>query len=803
MQYLQRKSNSKTNALKILAAAIIISLLVVSPVLAASGGWVTADTMEGPGYVHTATRLQDGRVLAAGGEVGSSRLSRAEIYDPDTDAWTTTGAMHTARSAHQAVLLSDGKVLVAGGNDGSVSLTSAELYDPSLGTWTVTGSMNVGRYTFAMILLPDGKVLAAGGGDLATNTQINSAEIYDPATGGWTLTGSLNTARNATSSVLLDNDKVLVAGGENTSDGFLNSGELFDPAAGTWSLTGTMNAVHGYFNPLVMLDDGRVLITGAPTNATTEIYDPDTDTWTLTGSMNSVRRNHLAVLLPDGKVLAAGGSIYGVSGQATSAETYDPVTGVWTSIDPMNYGHIAPIGTALANGDILVTGGDNTQGYSEIYDGNAPSVTIEQASGQADPTNQSPIEFTVTFSEEVTGFEETDIDFSGSTAPGSLSASISGSGPIYTVSVTGMVNDDTVVVSIPADVVQDMAGNSNTASTSLDNSVIFDDEQPVVTVEQASGQADPTNTSPIEFTVTFSEEVTGFEATDLDFTGSTTPGNLSATIIGSGPTYTVSVTGMVNGDTVVVSVPANVAQDLSGNNNTASTSKDNSVIFDDEQPVVTVEQAAGQADPTNQTPIEFTVTFSEEVTGFEETDIDFTGSTAPGDLSASIAGSGLVYTVSVTGMFNGDTVVVSIPADVVQDLAGNSNTASTSSDNSVDYDDQSPLVTVEQASGQADPTFVSPIEFTVTFSEEVTGFEESDIDFTGSTTPGILSAAINGTGPTYLVSVSGMRDGGLVVVSIPAGVVQDLAGNLNLISQNIDNQVTFMFKTYIPLIISK
>ncbi len=136
------------------------------------------------------------------------------------------------------------------------------------------------------------------------------------------------------------------------------------------------------------------------------------------------------------------------------------------------------------SGDVIVTGahtedeGGTDAGAAYVYqfgwvDMTRPSVTVEQASGQEDPTNMSPIEFSVTFSEEVTGFENADIDFSGSTTPGVLSAVISGSGPAYSVSVTGMLNGDSVVVSIPADVVQDLAGNTNTPSTSLDNQVLY------------------------------------------------------------------------------------------------------------------------------------------------------------------------------------------------------------------------------------------------------------------------------------------------------------------------------------------
>src|SRR5207253_4784827 len=79
-----------------------------------------------------------------------------------------------------------------------------------------------------------------------------------------------------------------------------------------------------------------------------------------------------------------------------------------------------------------------------------PSVTVDQAAGQADPTSAGPITFTVVFGEPVTGFDASDVSFAGSTAGGTLVASVSGTGPTYTVSVTGMTGTGAVVASVPA-----------------------------------------------------------------------------------------------------------------------------------------------------------------------------------------------------------------------------------------------------------------------------------------------------------------------------------------------------------------
>jgi Bacterial Ig-like domain len=104
-------------------------------------------------------------------------------------------------------------------------------------------------------------------------------------------------------------------------------------------------------------------------------------------------------------------------------------------------------------------------------DTTAPSVTIEQASGQDDPTSGSAIDFTVTFSEPVTGFRAGDVSLSGTAGAGASRAVVAGGGTTYSVSVIGMTGDGTVTASIPANAATDAAGNANTASTSTDNTV--------------------------------------------------------------------------------------------------------------------------------------------------------------------------------------------------------------------------------------------------------------------------------------------------------------------------------------------
>src|SRR5437773_6217092 len=104
-------------------------------------------------------------------------LQTAQLSDPASRTWTATGSLNTARYWHTATLLQNGRVLVAAGSDNTFQVSaSAELYHPASGTWTATGSLNTARDHHTATLLQNGMVLVAGG-QVGNDNALASAEL--------------------------------------------------------------------------------------------------------------------------------------------------------------------------------------------------------------------------------------------------------------------------------------------------------------------------------------------------------------------------------------------------------------------------------------------------------------------------------------------------------------------------------------------------------------------------------------------------------------------------------------------------
>ena len=341
-----------------------------------------------------------GALLACGSDPEPPAQSPVPTATP-TPAVTRPGPMQQARKFHTAELLQDGRVLVVGGQDRKLMpLASAELYDPETAKWSLTGSMTVPRRDHATALLPDGRVLAMGGLD-DDRKVLSSAEIYDPQTGGWSPVANMAVARRGHEALLLADGKVLVFGGRQIAVRLLESDSLqmvetFDPASGEWSNAADMVVGHIGLEAVV-LEDGRVLVTGGMTTAGAEtssaiqsdssgddagstgrsprtsgpeMYDPVAGKWSQSVFARATM-SHTLTLLEDGLAVQVGGFGGIAAAGVPGMEMFDPRSDKWETGPPMTEGRMFHTATLLEDGKLLVIGGTGVEGNlrsAEVFD---------------------------------------------------------------------------------------------------------------------------------------------------------------------------------------------------------------------------------------------------------------------------------------------------------------------------------------------------------------------------------------------------------------------------------------------------
>ena len=361
--------------LRSVVIAGLAGLLLPASTVMAAATWFTVDDLVLGRTAFAAATLSDGTVLVAGGSPGSVVGATAERYDPGADFWSQTGSLSIGRSGHTLSALSDGRALAAGGNSATGLQRSAEAFNPSSGSWTTVAPMSTARANHSATVLTNGRVLIVGG-VANKGGATNEVEIYDAATNSWSRADSLHNPRYNHSATLLADGRVLVAGGFTPGKFHtpMKTAEVYDVASDRWSVVGTMEverAVHA----AALLPDGRVLVAGGftqPPNvltvtATAELFDPATERWTPTGSMTVARRAIEGALLSDGTVLVAGGFDSANSLLAT-AEVFNPAAGTWSPTANMSLAR-APVLARLNDGRVLAIAsiGRVTTTYVEAY----------------------------------------------------------------------------------------------------------------------------------------------------------------------------------------------------------------------------------------------------------------------------------------------------------------------------------------------------------------------------------------------------------------------------------------------------
>ncbi|WP_374287453.1 Ig-like domain-containing protein, partial [Pseudomonas fluvialis] len=233
----------------------------------------------------------------------------------------------------------------------------------------------------------------------------------------------------------------------------------------------------------------------------------------------------------------------------------------------------------------------------------------------------------------------------------------------------------------------------------------------------------------------------------------------TTTVNADGSTWTVGVPGSVLAANGQVEASVTTLDDA-GNPNTASTDRAYSV--DTSAPTVSISLADSTLRIGETTSVTFQ--FSEAVTGFDNSDVSVANGTL-GPLTSNDGGVTWVGTFTPTSNIEDTSNIISV-ANSYTDQAGNAGTAASSDNYSIDT--LAPTLTI---SDDAAALANGPLTFTFTFSEAVTGFNADDVTVSNGT-KGIFTAV---DGQTYTLVV--IPSGGEIMVSVPAGAAQDLAGN--------------------------
>ncbi len=456
-------------------------------------------------------------------------------------------------------------------------------------------------------------------------------------------------------------------------------------------------------------------------------------------------------------------------------------------------------------------GTPGTKIVSLIGNGINPEITINQDVLQSDEVNSLPIEFEVYFNQPINAatFTVGDITQSGTATGVTWLITNSGDDQNFTLSATATTSDGTIIPSVLANLVQTVGGNNFFASTSTDNTVVYDTTSPDVAINQAAAQVDPTANLPINFTVVFSENINPATFTTADITQNGTATGITWTIINSGDdtTFTLRATAVTGLGTLIPSIAIALVTDPAGNSNNISSATDNTVTYDTSLPAVSsIAIATANGDYTTGASIDFTITFNEVVTvntgggtprlqletGTTDRFANYIGGTGTTALTfryivvAGDSNADLDYLATNSLSVNGGTIrdASTIDADVTLPAVGTLAAAE-----AVRIDTAAPTVSsVAFTTANGNYATGNTVDLTVTFNENI-------IVNTGGGTPRWLletgatdryATYLSGTGTTTLTfrytvvasdTSSDLDYNSTAGLSANGGTLQDAAGN--------------------------
>ncbi|MCS3841126.1 hypothetical protein HNR03_005754 [Pseudomonas sp. JAI111] len=425
-------------------------------------------------------------------------------------------------------------------------------------------------------------------------------------------------------------------------------------------------------------------------------------------------------------------------------------------------------------------GSGTTDSNNYVIDTMRPTATIVMADSTLTAGETSLV--TITFSEAVSGFTNADLTI----ANGTLTAVSSSDGGITwtaTFTPTVGVNDSTNVITLANAGVADLSGNAGSGTTNSGNYTI-DTVLPTATIVVADNALKIGETSLV--TITFSEAVTGFTNADLTIANGTLTG-VSSSDGGITWTATFTPTTSITDATNLITLINSGVQNGSGNAGSGTTDSNNYAI-DTQRPTATI-VVADSALGVGQTSL-VTITFSEAVSGFTNADLTIDNGTLS---NVSSSDGGITWTATLTPVagITATSNIINLDNSGVQDLAGNTGSGTTDSNNYV-IDSQRPTATIVLSDATLKPGETALV--TITFSEAVSGFDNSDLTIANGTLSALSSSDGGITWTATFTPTIGVTDATNVITLNNTGV-SDLAGNTGT---GVTNSANYVVETQVP-----
>jgi VCBS repeat-containing protein len=789
--------------------------------------WLQEDTYTGSSSVEVQLIDQTGGLIGAQHTIAAGSISQsnqevsvAALQNGEfVVSWVNDGGSDGYDYKVESEIFATAPVVTAGatvvfnGGGAAVTLDSGVTVSDSSSIAGATVSIGSGFQT---------------GDTLNFSNQNGITGSYDAATGKLTLTGTASAAQYqaALDSITFSfnpSNGDPTAGGTHTgrtidwavtdSDGSSNTAVTSSLTTSHVAPTVTANAAAATYN-----SGGAAVVVDAGLT----VNDVDSS-GNLTGATVTISSGYIS-----GDQLAVGGSaligtsitaVYNATTHQLTLSGTDTLAHYQAALESITFGSSATNptngGTDLArtiNWSVTDGVANSNTGTSTVNIVPAPSISSVVATTPGNATDLDAgnvVTITVHFSNavNVTGTPELQLNdnevatYTGGSGTGALTFS-------YTVQPTDNTADLQVQsLLLNGGSIKDGAGNDavlTNAATDLHLQV--DTTTPTVSSINLVNST-PNHASSEAFTVTFSESVTGVDASDFTASGSGTANTGITVTAVSGSVYTVTVNGVTGDGTLGLNLNSSGTgiADLAGNAVSGGLTGQTYTVDHTPPAATSISLAPNSLD--NATSETFTVTFSESVTGVAASDFTVSESGTAAFTSVTVTPvSGSIYTVTVGGVTGDGTLGLDLnTGSGIQDLAGNAISGGFTGSSAYTLDHSAPSVASINLAG-ATPNNASGEAFTVTFSESVTGVDASDFTVVESGTAantGITVTPVNGSnGSVYTVTVTGVTgDGtlGLNLNSSGTGIV-DLAGNA--ISGGSASQTTYTVDHTEPVVAS-